>query len=200
MGKLVLISFLTLDGVLQSPGAKDEDLEGGFQYGGWQLPYFEDADTTVSDRLHHAGAMLIGRKTYDIFAGYWPTTGRDVDQFGDLMNKLPKYVASTTLQKTEWENSNLIKGDIREGVEKVKKEIDKDIIIFGSGNFCQTLMKLNLIDEYILFIHPLVLGTGKKLFEDDVAKLNLEFVSSKSSKNGVVEINYKIGSSHGSLR
>lgn len=112
MRKLITISFLTLDGVMQAPGGKDEDPENGFQYGGWQVPFFGDDDDTIPVALGNAGGLLIGRKTYDIFAGYWPTAGKDIEFFGDVMNKIPKYVASKTLQKTEWENSTLLKGDV----------------------------------------------------------------------------------------
>lgn len=191
MRKLILISFLTLDGVMQAPGAKEEDKEDGFKYGGWQLPFFADPDTTVSDKMDEAGAMLIGRKTYDIFAGYWPTEGKNIEKFGDLMNNLPKYVASKTLKETQWQNSHLLKGDTAEAVAKIKTEPGKDIIIFGSGNLCQTLMRHRLIDEYLLMIHPLVLGEGKRLFHEGSAKQDFELVKSKITKMGVAVLTYK---------
>src|SRR6516162_2130265 len=164
MRKLILISFLTLDGVMQAPGGKLEDTEGGFEYGGWQTAFFGDDDNSVTEALGKAGALLIGRKTYDIFAGYWPTEGKDIEFFGPVMNTLPKYVASRTLKKTEWQNSNLLEGDTAEAVAKIKSEAGKDIYMFGSGDLCQTLMRHKLIDEYLLMIHPLVLGSGKRLF------------------------------------
>lgn len=192
MRKLITISFLTLDGVMQAPGGKDEDSENGFKYGGWQVPFFGDDDDTIPVALGNAGALLIGRKTYDIFAGYWPTTGKDIEFFGDVMNNIPKYVASKTLQKTDWENSTLLKGDIQESVTKIKAEPGKDIYMFGSGNLCQTLMRHKLIDEYLLMIHPLTLGAGKRLFQPEGPKQDLELIKSKTTQSGILVLTYKV--------
>ena len=166
---------------MQAPGGKDEDTENGFKYGGWQVPFFGDDDDTIPVTLNNAGALLIGRKTYDIFAGYWPTTGKDIEFFGDIMNKIPKYVASKTLQKTDWENSTLLKGDVAEAVAKLKIEPGKDIYMFGSGNLCQTLM-----------IHPLVLGQGKRLFQAEGPKQDLELIKSKTTQSGILVLTYKV--------
>lgn len=192
MRKLVVISFLTLDGVMQAPGGKEEDNEGGFKYGGWQLPFF--GDDTVSEELGKMGALLIGRKTYDIFASYWPTAGKSIEKFGPFMNNITKYVASKTLQKTEWQNSILLKGDVAEAVAGLKEEAGKDIYMFGSGDLCQTLMRHNLITEYLLMIHPLALGDGKQLFQQGSPKQDLELLKSKTTKDGILVLTYKVKS------
>lgn len=191
MRKLIVISFLTLDGVMQAPGAKEEDPEGGFKYGGWQVPFFGDDDDVMSE-ASKAGALLLGRKTYDIFAAYWPTTGKGMEWWGLFMNNITKYVASKTLNKTEWQNSILLEGDLAEAVTKIKKEAGKDIYMFGSGDLCQTLMRHNLIDDYFLLIHPLTLGAGKRLFQKDGPKQDLELVKSKITKMGILELTYKV--------
>jgi len=190
MRKLIVISFLTLDGVMQAPGGKDEDTEGGFKYGGWQVPFWGEGDVTKD--VGKAGALLLGRKTYDIFASYWPTEGKNVPWFGDFMNNITKYVASKTLHKTEWQNSNLLEGNVAEAVTRLKSESGKDIYTFGSGDFLQTLMHHGLIDEYILKIYPVTLGHGKRLFQPDGPKQDLELLKSETTKNGVLELNYKV--------
>lgn len=192
--KLIVITFLTLDGVMQAPGGKNEDTSGDFQHGGWQMSYGE-GDTTMSDHLGKAGALLLGRKTYDIFASYWPTVGKDVPWFGSFMNNITKYVASKTLQKTDWQNSNLLKGDVAESVAKLKAESGKDIYVLGSGDLCQSLMRHNLVDEYVLMIHPLALGKGKRLFQENGLKQEFKVLNSKVTTDGVLVITYKVKSS-----
>lgn len=191
--KLIVISFLTLDGVMQSPGGTKEDTSGGFKYGGWQMQFFgDDYDLTKDSRK--AGALLLGRKTYDIFASYWPTIGKDMEWWGPFMNNIPKYVASKTLRKTKWRNSVLLEGDTAKAVARLKKEPGKDIYMFGSGDLCQTLMRKNLIDEYLLMIHPLALGKGKRLFREDGPKQDLELLKSKITKAGIFVLTYKVKS------
>ena len=194
MRKLVVISFLTLDGVMQAPGGGDEDTEGGFKYGGWQMPFFEDVDEAMSEDLGKAGALLLGRKTYDIFASYWPTVGKSVERYGAFMNNITKYIASKTMHKTEWQNSILLEGNVAEAVARLKGEAGKDIYVFGSGDLSQTLMHQNLIDEYLLMIHPTLLGKGKRLFQQDGPKQDLELLKSKTTKNGVLALTYKVKS------
>lgn len=176
---------------MQAPGGKDEDTEGGFQFGGWQMAYSEN-DNAISENFEKAGALLLGRKTYDIFASYWPTTGKDIPIYGNFMNSIPKYVASTTLQKAEWQNSTLLKGDTVEAVTKIKQEPGKDIYMFGSGDLCQTLMRHRLIDEYLLLIYPLTLGAGKRLFHQEGPKQEMELLKSRTTKNGALVLNYKV--------
>jgi dihydrofolate reductase len=194
MRKLIVITFLTLDGVMQAPGGRMEDTEGGFKYGGWEMSFPNDGDDSnpMAENLANAGALLLGRKTYDIFAPYWPNAGKNVEWYGAFMNNTTKYVASKTLRKTEWQNSTLLNGDVAEAVAKLKQEAGKDIYVLGSGNLSQTLMRENLIDEYVLMIYPIVLGSGKHLFQQDSAKQDLELVKSKIGKKGVLVLNYKV--------
>lgn len=191
MRKLIIISFLTVDGVMQAPGAKEEDPENGFKYGGWQIPFFGDGDD-VSERVRDAGALLLGRKTHDIFAAYWPTVGKDIPHWGPFMNNIPKHVASKTLKKTEWQNSNLLQGDTAEAISRLKAEPGKDIYVFGSGDLAQTLMRHKLVDEFFLMIHPLVLGSGKQLFRPNSPKQDFELLKSKTTKMGVTILTYKV--------
>ena len=193
MRKLIVISFLTLDGVMQAPGGKVEDTEGDFKYGGWQAT-FEDDDDTMSRNLGKAGALLLGRKTYDIFASYWPTVGKSVEWYGAFMNNITKYVASKTMHKTEWQNSILLEGNVDEAVTRLKGEAGNDIYVLGSGNLSQALMRQNLIDEYLLMIHPTVLGKGKRLFQQDGPKQDLELLKSKTIKSGILALTYKVKS------
>ncbi|MEQ1721618.1 MAG: dihydrofolate reductase family protein [Pseudobdellovibrio sp.] len=192
--KLIIISFLTLDGVMQAPGGKDEDTEGGFKHGGWQMSFSraDDDENTMLENLKQAGALLLGRKTYDNFAAYWPTTGKDVPWFGEFMNSIPKYVASKTLQKTDWQNSVLLESNTIDAIAKLKKENGKDIYVIGSGHLSQTLMQNNLVDEYVQMIYPITLGEGKRLFQNNHHKQNLELIKSKISKNGILVLNYKV--------
>ena len=194
MRKLIVISFLTLDGVMQSPGDKAEDTEEGFMYGGWQVPFFQDVDDAMSEDLDKAGALLLGRKTYDIFAAYWPTVGKSDEQYGAFMNDITKYVASKSMHKTEWQNSILLEGNVASAVARLKRETGKDIYVFGSGDLSQTLMGQNLIDEYLLMIHPMVLGEGKRLFRQDGPKQDLELLKSKTTPKGVLALTYKVKS------
>jgi len=192
MKKIVLGTFLTLDGVMQAPGDPQEDTEGGFKQGGWQLPYFDDdAGRIMSENIAATDALLLGRKTYDIFAAYWPFAPQD-DPFAKKLNSVPKYVASTTLDKVEWNNSTLIKGNVAEEVAKIKQQPGSEMIsVTGSGKLAQTVIKHNLVDEYVLWIHPVVLGSGKRLFEDGILPTNLELVDTKTTGSGVVILTYQ---------
>jgi len=192
MKKIVLGTFLTLDGVMQAPGDPQEDTEGGFKQGGWQLPYFDDdSGRLMSENIAATDALLLGRKTYDIFAAYWPFAPED-DPFAKKLNSVPKYVASTTLDKVEWNNSTLIKGNVAEEVAKIKQQLGSGMIsVTGSGKLAQTLIKHNLVDEYVLWIHPVVLGSGKRLFEDGILPTNLELVDTKTTGSGVVILTYQ---------
>lgn len=190
--KLVVISFLTLDGVMQAPGGKNEDTEGGFEHGGWQMQFVGD-DTVVAE-FKKMGALLLGRKTYDIFASYWPNEGKELEPFGSFMNGIAKYVVSKKLQRTDWQNSILLRADVAEAVAGLKKEEGKDIYIFGSGDLCQTLMSHKLIDEYLLMVHPVVLGAGKRLFRVDGPQQDLELVNLRATQDGILVLRYKVKS------
>ncbi len=211
MRKVIVSEFVTLDGVMQAPGGAEEDRRGNFEQGGWCFQFFnEEAMKFKSDELFASGALLLGRVTYQIFAGAWPSltdkenlkrvkeAGGDAEAiqadmgegnpFADRMNSIPKFVVSTTLEKVEWNNSRLIKGNITEEVYKLKQQPGQDILVFGSSNLVNTLMQHDLIDEYRLMVFPIVLGSGKRLFRDTNTKLKL--VDAKTFRSGVVVLTY----------
>jgi dihydrofolate reductase len=192
MRKVVVSEFLTVDGVMQGPGGPDEDREGGFQEGGWQLPYFDEAGgAAVAKGLAETGGLLLGRKTYEIFAAYWPNQAAG-DPFADIMNKVPKHVASTTLQEPlTWNNSTLIQGDVAAGVAELKRQSDDELMVIGSGNLVQTMARNDLVDEYRLMIHPLVLGSGKRLFENGGVRVPLKLSASETTGTGVLILTYQ---------
>ena len=192
MRKLVVGTFLTLDGVYQAPGDPQEDKEGGFKHGGWQLPLFDaDAGKIMDEQMAATDALLLGRKTYQIFAAYWPTAPAD-DPFAKKLNSIPKYVVSTTLNKAEWNNSKLIKGNVAEEVAKLKQQPGSGYLsVTGSGKLAQTLMQHNLVDEYALWIHPVVLGSGKRLFAEGIPLNNLKLVDTKTTGSGIVILTYR---------
>jgi dihydrofolate reductase len=191
--RIVVSEFLTLDGVMQAPGGKDEDTEGGFQHGGWQLDNDYGDEVTgqaVMGSFEEAGGMLLGRRTYDIFAAYWPTS--DEQPFARLMNNMKKYVASRTLKAPlEWENSELLEGDTTEAVRNLKGQAGRDLLVIGSGDFAQTLIGNDLVDEYRLMIFPIVVGGGKRLFRDGNPLSKLMLTDSKTSSAGVLVLTYR---------
>ena len=189
MRKVVVFTNLTLDGVMQAPGRADEDTRGGFQYGGWAAPY--QAMSSVSEgSMYDSGPLLLGRRTYQDFYAYWPNqTG---NPFTELLNNLPKYVASTTLKDPlGWQNSILLKGDVADAIIKLKAEPGKDFLVMGSGVLVQTLMQHNLVDLYVLLIHPIILGTGRRLFPDGAVPVTLRLVDVQKTNNGVVATTYQ---------
>jgi len=188
---LRVIEFLSLDGVLQSPGAPDEDTEGGFQHGGWQRPYFDDVlGATAAEGMAATDAYLFGRKTYDKMAAHWPTAPDD-DPYARHLNTTPKYVASTTLQRVEWQNSTLIEGDVADAVAELKEQPGQNIAVLGSGQLVQTLIEHDLVDEYFLAVFPIVLGSGKRLFREADRARRLSLVDSKATSTGGVMLTYR---------
>jgi dihydrofolate reductase len=185
--KVIVFVNLTLDGVMQSPGRPDEDTRGGFKHGGWGAPYA--AMASAGEAMSNVGAMLFGRRTYEDFYSVWP---RQTDSpYSTFLDNIPKYVASTTLKEPlPWKNSTLLKGDAAEAVATLRKEQGKDLVAMGSGQLIQSLMRRNLVDEYVLLIHPLVLGTGRRLFSDGGASASLRLVGSKTTDKGVVIATY----------
>src|SRR5213082_1400470 len=182
MSKVVVFMNLTLDGVMQAPGRPDEDRRGGFEHGGWAMPYatMEAAEASMA----YSGALLLGRRTYEDFYAVWPN--RIDNPFTVLLNNMQKYVASTTLSEPlAWINSTLLKGDAAETVVRLKQESGTDLVIMGSGELVQSLMRANLIDEYVLLIHPLVLGSGRRLFPEGSAFATLRLVGAKMTNTGV---------------
>jgi dihydrofolate reductase len=189
--KLIVSEFLTLDGVMQAPGNPDEDRSGGFDQGGWQLAYFDDTlGSAVMGALAETGGFLLGRKTYEIFAAHWPRQPAE-DPLAGTFNDLPKYVVSNTLpEPLAWQNSTLIRGDVAAGIAKLKAGKGKDIQVIGSGELVNTLARHDLVDEYRLMIHPIVMGTGKRLFREPGEPARLRLVDSKASSTGVLIATY----------
>ncbi len=192
MRKLIVGTFLTLDGVMQAPGDPQEDTEGGFKHGGWQMPYFDaDAGRIMDETMTATDALLLGRVTYQIFAAFWPNAPKD-DPMASKLNSMPKYIVSTTLKEVEWNNSTLIKGDIADEIAKLKQQPGSGhLSVTGSGNLAQTLMRYNLVDEYVLWIHPVVLGSGKRLFANGIPPINLKLVDTKTTGSGIVILTYQ---------
>jgi dihydrofolate reductase len=189
MSKVVVFMNLTLDGVMQAPGRPDEDRRGGFEHGGWATPYatMEAAEESMA----YTGALLLGRRTYEDFYAVWPN--RTDNPFTAVLNNTQKYVASTTLSEPlPWSNSTLLKGDAAEAVARLKEELGKDLVILGSGELVQSLMRHNLVDQYVLLIHPLILGSGSRLFTDGGAFAALRLVDTKTTTTGVVIATYQL--------
>lgn len=165
MPKIVVNAFLTLDGVMQAPGAPEEDREGGFQHGGWQAPYTDETVLRlVVDGVKDADGFLLGRKTYEIFSSYWPKITDPANPIATALNSRPKHVLSRSLERVTWNNSSLIKGDAVAEIRKLRQQPGRTVHTWGSTDALQTLLKNDLIDEYRLFVYPLVLGAGKRLF------------------------------------
>ena len=193
MRKLILNEFLSLDGVMQAPGGPDEDCSGGFEHGGWQMSYFDEiGGEAVVSGIAGAGGFVLGRKTYEIFAAYWPTAPAEEQAFAEPLNSLPKYVASRTLRDPlAWNNSTVISGDLVEEVTRLKQQAGDDLLVIGSGDLAQTLIRSDLVDEYRIMIHPLVLGSGARLFRDGNEKRTLTLVGSRPTSTGVLIVTYR---------
>ena len=191
MREVIVSEFLTLDGVMQAPGLPDEDRSGGFEHGGWQVWLMDgEAGTLVTEGLKATGALLLGRVTYEIFAGFWPAAPAD-DPIAQTINGLPKYVASTTLvEPLPWANSHVIR-DVAQQVARLKEEDGGGIRVIGSGALVQTLMEHDLVDRYELLIYGIVLGTGKRLFREGSPRTSLRLVESRASKSGVLMLTYE---------
>ncbi len=191
MSKLVVNLSLTLDGVMQAPGRPDEDLRGGFAHGGWALPYFDPVMANVAaDGMAQTPALLLGRRTYEDFYAVWPN--RTDNPFTEVLNNAQKYVASRTLKEPlPWLNSTLLTGDAAAAVATLKQQSGKDLVVLGSGELLQSLIRHNLVDEYVLSIHPLVLGSGQRLFRDAGLFATLRLVDTKTTTTGVVIVTYR---------
>lgn len=194
MSKIVVFNHLTLDGVMQAPGRADEDLRGDFPYGGWALPA-NDAilGQVAGENMTTSGGLLLGRRTYLQFHSSWGQR-TDPNPFTDVLNKAPKFVASTTLHEPlPWMNSTLLQGDVADAVRRLKEEPRKDLVVMGSGELLRTLMQHNLVDRYVLMIHPLILGSGRRLFPDGATYSRLRLVDSKTTTTGVMIGTYEAG-------
>ena len=188
MRKIIVLSFISLDGVMQAPGGPEEDTSGGFQYGGWTVPYFDEfSGNAMGEQMNQPFELLLGRKTYEIFAAYWPHH----EENWPGVNTIKKYVASRTLKTLEWNNAILLPGNIFEELQKLKAHDDPDLHVYGSGDFLQTLLKHDLVDELWLKIFPITLGAGKRLFADGPIPAAFTLSDSKVSPSGVIFANYK---------
>jgi len=190
MRKVTVNTFVTLDGVMQAPGGPGEDPSGGFKHEGWSVKYWDDTmGKIMGEFMGKPFDLLLGRKTYEIFAAHWPKVTNDPG--ADALNSAKKFVASKTLHTVEWNNSSLIKGDVGQEVAALKEQSGPEIQVHGSGNLLQTLIKHDLIDEYQLMIFPILLGTGKRLFADGTIPAGLKLVDSQTASTGVVIANYE---------
>jgi dihydrofolate reductase len=191
MSKVILFTSLTLDGVMQAPGRPDEDRRGGFAHGGWATPYADSIlGSAVGGSMATSGGLLLGRRTYEDFFAVWPNRPQP-NPFTEILNHTQKYVASTTLKEPlPWRNSTLLKGDAATAVARLRAEPGKDLVILGSGELAQSLMRRNLVDTYVLLLHPLVLGTGRRLFGTDGPTIALRLVDTKTTTAGVVIATY----------
>ncbi len=180
---------MTLDGVMQAPGGPDEDTTGNFKHGGWSVGYWDDVmGKVMAGQMGHPYDLLLGRKTYEIFAAYWPNA-KDVPG-ADGLNKARKYVVSKTLSKLDWNNSVLVKGNVPEEIKKLKRQDGPELQVHGSSNLIQTLLKHDLVDEFRLKIYPVSIGHGKRLFGDGTIPASFKLLESKTSTTGVIVATY----------
>jgi dihydrofolate reductase len=187
LGKIIVSEFISLDGVIQAPGGEDSLGERS----GWTIPYFSEETAKFKlDDLLACDALLMGRVTYQIHAAAWPSM-TDEEGFADRMNSLPKYVVSTTLEKVEWNNSRLIRGNIPEEVKKLKQAVQRNILIDGGSDIVNLLMPYDFIDEYRLLVHPVVVGKGKRLFQEDRQKKELRLIEARAFGTGIVALTYQ---------
>jgi dihydrofolate reductase len=191
MRELIVNTFLTLDGVMQAPGGPEEDPSGSFEHGGWSFGYWdEQMEQVMGESMSRPFDLVLGRKTYEIFAAHWPHTD---DPGAEPLNSATKHVASTTRKDLEWENSKLIEGEVSEGIRALKDEDGPELQVHGSANLIQTLLEHGLVDEFRLWIFPLVLGKGKRLFNGGTVPAGFELASSQSSSSGVIMAAYRSG-------
>lgn len=187
MRKLVVGTFVTLDGVMQAPGGPEEDRDGGFDHGGWLVPYFDDKlGEIMTEWTTRAGAFLLGRRTYEIFAASWPNSTDPADQIATALNTRPKFVASRTLKKVDWNNSHLLEDDVAEEVAKLKAQKGAEIQVHGSAGLLQTLLEHDLIDTMRIWQFPVVVGSGKRLFGEGTIPRSFRLVDSQQSTTGAV--------------
>lgn len=191
MRRLVVAAFMSLDGVMQAPGRPDEDPDGDFRYGGWQVPHVDaHLERRLAEQFPRIGAVLLGRRTYEIFAATWPAIGDD-NPVAAALNRLPKYVASRTLTTLAWQNSTLLDGDAADAVAALKRTGDGEIHVLGSAGLIQTLLRHGLVDEYQLSVFPVLLGGGKRLFGPGTAPTGLRLVSAEITPAGVGMYTYR---------
>jgi len=200
MSKIVVFELISLDGVIQAPGRPGEDGRGGFEHAGWAASYADPImGKAAGESMATTDALLFGRRTYEDFYSVWPKRTDD-NPFTEVLNNTQKYIASTTLtEPLPWINSTLLMGDATEAVAKLRKKAGKDIVVLGSGELVKSLMRRNLVDEYVLQIHPLVLGSGRRLFNDGDSFAALELVDTKATTTGVVIATYRPAAASGKI-
>ena len=189
MGELVVDMFLTLDGVIQAPGGPDEDQADGFGHGGWQAPYLDEQNgKSITENIGRMDALLLGRRTYDIFAAYWPQVADN--PISTRLNSVPKYVASRTLHNVDWNNSTLLEGEVADAVARVKDDHD-EVHTIGSADLVQTLLRHELVDRFELYLYPVLLGSGKKLFGEGTVPAGLRLEETTTFPSGAVRLSYR---------
>ncbi|MFD7556028.1 MULTISPECIES: dihydrofolate reductase family protein [unclassified Streptomyces] len=193
MGKLTLTTFLTLDGVMQAPGGPDEDRSGGFEYGGWLVPYADEGmGEFITEVFGRTGAFLLGRRTYEIFAGYWPQHDDPADPVAGKLNRLPKYVASTTLKEPAWGPVTVLDGEqLQSEIVRVKDALDGELQVHGSGRLAQWLLARDLVDELNLLVFPVFLGGGRRLFPTGGLPTAFELTGSRTTSSGTAIQTYR---------
>ncbi|MFC9405351.1 dihydrofolate reductase family protein [[Kitasatospora] papulosa] len=193
MAKLTLTTFVSLDGVMQAPGGPDEDTTGGFEYGGWMVPFADDGlGAFINEVFDRSGAYLLGRRTYDIFSSYWPEVTDPQDPVAARLNTLPKHVVSRTLTAPEWENTTVVRGDVPAEVAQLKEQTaEGELQIHGSGTLAQFLLAHGLIDEVNLIVHPVYLGSGRRLFADGGEPTAFELTGARTTGSGIAIHTYR---------
>ncbi|MDF0374843.1 MULTISPECIES: dihydrofolate reductase family protein [Streptomyces] len=193
MAKLTLTTFVSLDGVMQAPGGPDEDTTGGFEYGGWMVPFADDGlGAFINEVFDRSGAYLLGRRTYDIFSSYWPEVTDPQDPVAARLNTLPKHVVSRTLTAPEWENTTVVRGDVPAEVARLKEQTaEGELQIHGSGTLAQFLLAHGLIDEVNLIVHPVYLGSGRRLFADGGEPTAFELTGARTTGSGIAIHTYR---------
>jgi dihydrofolate reductase len=190
MRDITVIEYMSLDGVIQAPGHASEDTDGGFAHGGWSNPFTPEHRRYISEAFQTAGAFLLGRRTYQIFAEHWPTVTDNDDEIAYALNTLPKYVVSTTLTNPQWAHTTIIKGDVVKELTALKGQPGRKIIVVGSSQLAHTLVQSRLVDQYQLWLHPVVLGAGKRLFTEETPMTALRLVDSKTTPTGLIILTY----------
>ncbi len=196
MRELIVNEYVSLDGVIQAPGYADEDRDGGFGQGGWTGPFMDEHRRYMTDALAGTGGLLLGRRTYEIFAGYWPTVRDESDEIAQALNRVPKYVVSTSLPDPAWGPATVIDGDVSREVQELKQQPGKDLFVIGSSGLAQTLITDDLVDEYRLWVHPVVLGGGKRLFREGSPTTTVTLIDARTTRGGLVILTYRRGRGH----
>lgn len=189
--KLVVLEYTSIDGVIQAPGHAGEDDAGGFEHGGWTIPQMREHPRYVAESFHAADAFLFGRLTYEIFAAYWPTVTDPAHEIATALNTRPKFIVSSTLLEPTWGPATVLGPDVPAEVAELKAQAGRELLVVGSGALAHTLFERGLVDEYRLMIHPVVLGSGKRLFAESATARQMELVDARASTSGLVVITYR---------